>query len=786
MELADLLKRLTKDERSTLIARRLGENATPLSDRALVEQLQYPASLKQAMLDINVGQLAILRWLSARPDHQAPWSDFVSAVGHRLPPALCESYLADLRLLGLLDYQTGGTGDFVATFSPVAAATPRGHGISLWTTLEQQTTDNLSKIAYGLGLHNLPSRKDDRAALIVRTLTSQPELVAILGRLSPQARSVFDWVRQRDGSVDVTSMVQHVGARSRAFQSGYGPIGPVWMSPPQGQTLDPLSELVRHALVVPVNAHSGSWYAPSAFAIPDEVEEAFSGQSPIDRMAMTPPPLQPAEPENASIPSPSGVLRDLGHLLGFIATGRGEWRQDGEPYKRSLVAFGKSVGVRGSDYPEQLWEYLRHAGLVRVARRGDFRYTPVGIGEESPSALFGRLVLAWIGGRSSMYGFDGELLPHHRAHMLLLRLLVTLPPDTWVTRASVQAQLRFHWPLVFAPEYQPMMHMRPPEPDWDGLGSLLLAHATGADGQPAVMMPLAHQQLLDPDHHGLSDQEADLPPWESAWVIQPDRSIVVPPNAHPETLTQLWQVASLESNQGASLFRVTAASVAGALNRGLTPTRIREILASGSRVPLPPTVERLVEDQGNRYGRIKVGAAATYVQTDDPALLEQLKRDRKLGKLVWKDVAPGIAFVTGTRPDAVLDILRQADYLPVKDEPKTPDRAPASPATGKASPKGRERKVTASERKALVRVVNQAVQTETALIATWTDGAGTRTSELEVVDTHGDVLHAIDLQDHAEAEIMVPFGSIVSLKKGDALYDGPYDPYDDAYDDEEL
>jgi len=102
----------------------------------------------------------------------------------------------------------------------------------------------------------------------------------------------------------------------------------------------------------------------------------------------------------------------------------------------------------------------------------------------------------------------------------------------------------------------------------------------------------------------------------------------------------------------------------------MTPAEIRTLLQHGSRVPLPPTVERLIDDQGQRFGRIKIGTAHTYVKTDDPALLEELRRDKKLSKLDWRDVAPGIAFVVSSDPISVLDTLRKAGYLPVIEQDK--------------------------------------------------------------------------------------------------------------------
>src|SRR5262249_34055544 len=137
-----------------------------------------------------------------------------------------------------------------------------------------------------------------------------------------------------------------------------------WAPNRPNQTLHPLTELVRRLLVIPLVPYVGDWYSPSAFAIPSEVENAYSGRSLLDTAPLQPPPLVPAEPIDGLVPNPGNVLRDLGHLLGFLMAGRCEWRQDGLPYKRCLVALGKALGYRDSTYAETLWDIAVSANLV--------------------------------------------------------------------------------------------------------------------------------------------------------------------------------------------------------------------------------------------------------------------------------------------------------------------------------------------------------------------------------------------------------------------------------------
>ena len=159
--------------------------------------------------------------------------------------------------------------------------------------------------------------------------------------------------------------------------------------------------------------------------------------------------------------------------------------------------------------------------------------------DATPSQVFQGVLLAWIdaGARTAEGGSPGRR-QEARAH--LLSLLGVLPPDTWVLARSMEAWLRFQWPLIFAPGPQ---HFggSPPDPGWASMQDIVLAHGKTADASEAMMLPAAHQQLLlgessDGNGGGI------LPPWDDGWVVQPDRTIVAPPNLHPDAVGHRQQL----------------------------------------------------------------------------------------------------------------------------------------------------------------------------------------------------------------------------------------------------
>jgi len=179
---------------------------------------------------------------------------------------------------------------------------------------------------------------------------------------------------------------------------------------------------------------------------------------------------------SGTVPNPGTVLRDVGHVLGFVAAGRCEWRPDGEPYKRSLTALGKTLGSADPEYPEALWGMAASAQLLRPVRRGGGGYVPaIGV-DASPRELFEGLLLGWVqtGGRELQTGLLPGLAQDARFH--LLQLLRIMPADTWVLKASVEEWLRFHWPVrsrtSFRPPSRRLILGRAPcsplAPDWRG------------------------------------------------------------------------------------------------------------------------------------------------------------------------------------------------------------------------------------------------------------------------------------------------------------------------------
>ena len=283
-----LLARLTPEERSTLLERRLGPTAVARDNQALASQLAQPMSVCLALADLNLGQLRLLRWLGMRPNLEATWAELLEAVGDRLSLEPRDAYLLDLRLWGLADAHPTERGGFVATYPAVIAHWPTRRRVELRQRLHEMTSDLLARTAGALGLKNPPTRKDGRIALIMSTLSEPATCRAAVERASAGARSLFARIRERGGSVTFQEVNRRAPVRRSVYTSYYGSMERFWRPLTRDETLDPLTEVVRCALVLPESLYGGSWYGPTSSAIPEEVEMAYSGKTLLDTGPMKP------------------------------------------------------------------------------------------------------------------------------------------------------------------------------------------------------------------------------------------------------------------------------------------------------------------------------------------------------------------------------------------------------------------------------------------------------------------------------------------------------------------
>jgi len=673
LQLSQLIKRLNPEELATLLDRHgIVEEKPDVASIAnkIVQRSHFNAILS----DLNQAQILILRWLAHQDGLQASWDDFIEAVGDRAPEAWLLNCLEDMRLSGLADFAAEPGNGWVSTYPAVGSAQPISQGIDLNSVLSVMPTETLERMCQRFAVRPTPMNNGKRIEGIARCLSDHHFLVFLLASLSPGSLELFEWFLARGGTADHNALATRLGngyydAITYASRATSG-----WGAPNIPKRALPLVDLLQCALVAGVSGHGSSWGYASYFAIPTEVSTAYAGVSIFDSAPMLPPKLESADPKQITIPNLTTLLRDLSHLRAFISLGRAEWRQDGGPYTRSLQGFNKLI--KGpKDYGALLWRMALEIPVIVPSRDPDRRYDAADLSADRPDTIVQRLLDGWLTDRGLAY-YD-YYLPKD-THKRVLITLRNVPTDAWIVRESFENFLSFFWPLAFTGTVKSRQQGIG---NWSTLYSTVLGRATDEQGRELFQ---AQEDGMDIAFSVGPDAPAKLPAWDASWVVQPDRTIMVPPNAHPDSILDAWKLADLLDNQGASIFRVSADSISGALNRGLTPDQITELFAQHSRTPLPATIERLIRDQSERYGQVRVGRASAYLQVEDPDVLNEIVNNAKLNKIRIEVITPTVAVVQGVDDVTTLANLRRAGYLPIsatdKIETDTQQQEPQSQA----------------------------------------------------------------------------------------------------------
>jgi len=161
-----------------------------------------------------------------------------------------------------------------------------------------------------------------------------------------------------------------------------------------------------------------------------------------------------------------------------------------------------------------------------------------------------------------------------------------------------------------------------------------------ADATPSTPGAL----LLDEGADAAAAAMGRLLPREVEQVyLQHDLSIVSPGPLAPQLDARLRTMAIVESHALASSYRVSLDSVNRALALGETADSITEFLAGISLTGIPQPLAYLIADAAQRYGLVRVGAAAdgSYVRSTDGNLLGAILVDQGLSALALARASDG-------------------------------------------------------------------------------------------------------------------------------------------------
>jgi hypothetical protein len=212
-------------------------------------------------------------------------------------------------------------------------------------------------------------------------------------------------------------------------------------------------------------------------------------------------------------------------------------------------------------------------------------------------------------------------------------------------------------------------------------GVLAEAELLGLVGSGALSQ-LGSAMAEDDPEAALAILGEHLPAALSHVLLQADLTAVAPGYLAPGLAEKLLVMADAEGQGPATIYRFSASSIKRALDAGHDAAGILEFLREHSATAVPQPLQYLVEDTASRHGRLRVGAAASFVQSEDEGALLELLSGPKAAQLNLARIAPTV-LVSSSAPRETAQVLRSLGLSPSvdgADEPVVRLRgAPASP-----------------------------------------------------------------------------------------------------------
>jgi hypothetical protein len=151
-------------------------------------------------------------------------------------------------------------------------------------------------------------------------------------------------------------------------------------------------------------------------------------------------------------------------------------------------------------------------------------------------------------------------------------------------------------------------------------------------------------------------------------LVQPDLTVVAPGPLERDLAREIGLVADVVSTGGATVYRISEASVRRALDAGRTSAELHTLFTARSRTPVPQALTYLIDDLARRHGRLRVGTATSYLRCDDEALLTEILATKQAVLLKLRRLAPTV-LTSGSPVNQVLEVLRSQGYVPAAEAP---------------------------------------------------------------------------------------------------------------------
>jgi hypothetical protein len=164
----------------------------------------------------------------------------------------------------------------------------------------------------------------------------------------------------------------------------------------------------------------------------------------------------------------------------------------------------------------------------------------------------------------------------------------------------------------------------------------------------------------------LAALRAALPDPVDKVLLQADLTAVAPGPLRTDVAEDMALVADIESAGGATVYRVSERSLLRALDAGRAPAELHELFGNRSATPVPQALTYLIDDVARRHGRLRGGAARSFLRADDEVLLSEVLAHPSASAWELRRIAPTV-LVSELPLAQLLDGLRTAGFSPAAE-----------------------------------------------------------------------------------------------------------------------
>ena len=150
-------------------------------------------------------------------------------------------------------------------------------------------------------------------------------------------------------------------------------------------------------------------------------------------------------------------------------------------------------------------------------------------------------------------------------------------------------------------------------------------------------------------------------------LLQADLTAVAPGYLAPDLSENLLTMADAEGQGPATIYRFSVSSVRRALDAGQDAQTMLEFLGLHSATAIPQPLKYLIEDTASRHARLRIGSAATFIQSDDETALLELLNTPGASALGLVRIAPTV-LVSRAAPRETAQVLRHLGLSPAMEE----------------------------------------------------------------------------------------------------------------------